>query len=58
MLKKHWICNIYDDVEKQFKGRLDESHETFPKDTLHMPGENDLAMKRKEAALNDGQNRG
>ena len=55
LLHKVQVGNIDDnDVEKLLKGRfIQESDENYPKDTLHMYGENDSAMKKDNAALND-----
>ena len=55
LLNKVWVANIDDDyVEQLLKVRfIHESNENYPKDTLHLYGENEPAMKRDDAALND-----
>ena len=53
-LNKVRVSNIDDDVEKLLNARfIHKSDENYPKDALHMYVENELAMKRNEAALND-----
>ena len=53
MLNKVRVGNI-DDVENLLKARfIGESDENYPKDVLHMYAENEPAMKRNEAVLND-----
>ena len=45
---------IDDDVENLLKARLiHESDKNYAKDALHMYAENEPAMKRNEAVLND-----
>ena len=46
MLNKVRVGNIDDDVENLLKAKLiNESDENYSKDTLHMYGENEAAMK-------------
>ena len=46
--------NIDDDAERLLKARfISESDENYPKDALHMYAENEPAMERNEAVLND-----
>ena len=54
MLKKVRIGNIDDDVEHFPKARfIRESDKNYPKDTFHMYAENEPAMKKNEAVLNE-----
>ena len=54
MLNKFRVGNIDDDDEKLLKARfIHESDENYPKDALHMYSENEPAMKRNNAVLND-----
>ena len=54
MLNKVWVYNIDNDVEKLRKARFaHEYDENYPKDDLHMYAENEPAMKRNDAVLND-----
>ena len=53
LLNKVRVGNIDDDVENLLKARfIRESDENYPKDALHMCGENEPAMKRNETILN------
>ena len=53
LLNKVQIGNIDDDVQNLLKARfIRESEEKYPKDALHMYAENEPAMKRNEAVLN------
>ena len=53
-LNKVQIGNIDDDVENLLKARfICESDENCPKDALHMYAENEPAMKRNKAVLNE-----
>ena len=53
-LNKVRAGNIDDDAEKLLKaGFLSESDENYPKDALHMYAENEPAVERNEAVLND-----
>ena len=53
-LNKVRAGNIDDDAEKLLKARfISESDENYPKDALHMYAENEPAMERNEAVLND-----
>ena len=48
------VGKIDDDVEKLLKPRfIDESDENYLKDALHMNAENEPAMKRTDAVLNN-----
>ena len=59
MLKKVQVGNIEDNIEKLLEARvIHESDENYPEDPLHMCVENEIAMTRNEAVLNDLQNRG
>ena len=54
LLNKVRVGNIDDDVENLLKARfICESDENYPKDALHMYAENEPAMKRIEAFLNE-----
>ena len=54
MLNKARVGNIDDDVENLLKARfIRESDENYPKGALHMDAENEPAMKRNEAVLNE-----
>ena len=54
MLNKVRVGNIDNDDEKLLKTRfIHESDENYPKDALHMYSENEPAMKRNNAVLND-----
>ena len=54
LLNKVLVGNNDDDVEHLLKARfIHESNENYPNDVLHMYAENDLAMKRNKAVLND-----
>ena len=54
MLNKVLVGNIDDDVENLLKGRfIRESDKNYPKNTLHMHAENEPAMKRNGAVLNE-----
>ena len=54
MLNKFRVGNIDDDDEKLLKARfIHESDENYPKDALHMYSENEPAMKKNNAVLND-----
>ena len=54
LLNKVRVDNIDDDVENLLKARfISESDENYPKDALHIYAENEPAMKRNEAVLND-----
>ena len=54
LLNKVWVGNIDDDVESLLKARfICESDENYPNDALHMYVENEPAMKRNEAVLNE-----
>ena len=51
---KFRVGNIDDDEEKLLKARfMYESDENYPKDTMRMYAENEPAMKRNKAVLND-----
>ena len=55
MLNKVWVGNVDDDVEQLLKLRsvcnCDENY--YLKDALHMYGENEPAIRRKETVLNN-----
>ena len=54
LLNKVLVGNNDDDVEHLLKARfIHESNENYPNDVLHMHAENELAMKRNKAVLND-----
>ena len=54
MLNKFWFGTIDDDVENSRKAIfIRESDENHQKDTLHIYTENEPAMERNEAVLND-----
>ena len=54
LLNKVRVGNIDDDVENLLKARLvHESDENYSKDALQMSAENEPAMKRNEAVLNE-----
>ena len=54
LLNKVQVGNIDDDVEKLLKARsIRESDENYPKDALHIYVENEPAMKRNKAVLNE-----
>ena len=54
LLNKVRVGNIDDDVENLLKTRfLRTSDENYPKDALHMYPDNEPAMKRNEAVLNE-----
>ena len=54
LLNNVWVDNIDGDVENLLKARfICESGEKYPKDALHMYAENEPAMKRNEAVLNE-----
>ena len=54
LLNKVRVGSIDDDVENLLKARfIRESDANCPKDALHMHAENEPAMKRNEAVLND-----
>ena len=54
LLSKVRVGNIDDDIEKLLKTRfIHESDENYPKDSSHMCAENELAMKRNDAVLNN-----
>ena len=54
LLNKVLVGNNDDDVEHLLKARfIHESNENYPNDVLHMYAENELAMKRNKAVLND-----
>ena len=54
MFNKVRVGNIDDDAEKLHKARfIREYDENYPKDALHMYVENEPAMKRNLAVLND-----
>ena len=54
MLNEVRVGNIDDDVEKLLKATfIHESDENYPKDALHMYAENEPAMKRNDAVLNN-----
>ena len=54
LLNKVRVGNIYDEVEKLLKVRfIHESDENYPVDALHMYAENEPALKRNEAVLNN-----
>ena len=54
MLNKFQVGNIDDDVEKLLRARfIHKSNENSPKDTLHMYAENEPAIERNDAVLND-----
>ena len=54
LLNKFQVVNIDDDVEKLLKARsIHKSDENSPKDALHMYAENEPAIKRNDAVLND-----
>ena len=54
LLNKLRLVNIDDDVEKLLKARfIHEFDENYPKDTFHMYPENEPAMKRNGAVLNN-----
>ena len=59
MLNKVQVGNIEDNIEKLLEARfIHESDENYPEDPLRMCVENEIAMTRNEAVLNDLQNRG
>ena len=50
------VGNIDDDVENLLKARfIREADENYPEGALHMNVENELAMKKLEAVLNEVQ---
>ena len=54
MLYKVRVANIDNNVEYLLKARfIRESEVNYPKDALHMYAENESAMKRNEAVLNE-----
>ena len=54
LLNKVWVGNIDDDVEKLLKVRfIYEYDDNYPEEALHMFAENESAIKRNEAVLND-----
>ena len=54
MLNKVRVGNIDADNEKLLKARfIHQSNESYPKDALHMYSENEPAMKRNNAVVND-----
>ena len=54
LLNKVRVGNIDDEVEKLLKARfIHESDENYPVDASHMYAENEPAMKRNEAVLNN-----
>ena len=54
MLNKVRVGNIDDEVEKLLKARfIHESDENYPVDALYMYAENEPAVKRNEAVLNN-----
>ena len=54
MVNKIQVGNIDDDAENLLKGRfIHQSDENYPKDALHMYAENEPAIKRNEAVLNE-----
>ena len=54
MLNKVRVGNIDDEVEKLLKAWfIYESHENYPIDASHMHAENEPAMKKNEAFLNN-----
>ena len=54
LLNKVRVGNIDDDVENLLKAKLiNESDENYSKDTLHMYGENEAAMKKNKVVLNN-----
>ena len=54
LLNKVGIGNNYDDVENLLEARfIHESDENYPKVALDMHAENEPAMKRNEAVLNE-----
>ena len=54
LFNKVQIGNIDDDVEHFLKARfIRESDKNYPKDTFHMYAENEPAMKKNEAVLNE-----
>ena len=54
MVNKIQVGNIDDDAENLVKGRfIHQSDENYLKDALHMYAENEPAIKRNEAVLNE-----
>ena len=54
LLNKVRVGNIDGDVENLLKAKfIHESDENYPKDVMHMYAENESAMKRNDAVLND-----
>ena len=54
LLNKVRVGNIHDGVENLLKARfIRESDENYPKDAWNRYAENEPAMKRKEAILNE-----
>ena len=54
MVNKIQVGNIDDDAENLLKVRfIHQSDENYPKDALHMYAENEPAIKRNEAVLNE-----
>ena len=54
LLNKVRVGNIDDEVEKLLKARfIHESDENYPVDALYMYAENEPAVKRNEAVLNN-----
>ena len=54
LLNKVRVGNIDDDIEKLLKARfIHESDESYSKDALHLYAENETAIKRNDAVLNE-----
>ena len=54
LVNKIQVGNIDDDAENLLKGRfIHQSDENYPKDALHLYAENEPAIKRNEAVLNE-----
>ena len=55
MLNKVRVGNVHDDVEQLLKARFvfDSDENYYPKDALHMYAENEPAIGRNEAVLNN-----
>ena len=54
MVNQIQVGNIDDDAENLLKVRfIHQSDENYPKDALHMYAENEPAIKRNEAVLNE-----